>query len=329
MGIPRATPEGLEPAPADHANRPRSPEAAANVALPMVELRELQVFITLADELHFGRAAERLILTPSRVSQVVRVLEQRLGGKLFERSSRTVRLTTLGERFLADVRPPFDQLARAVARAHDVTGSVSGSLRVGFVFNVAGPPLTAVVEAFGSQYPDCRLTLVEVDVWEPYRPLRRGDIDVLVNWLAVDEPDLTVGPAIGSYERVLAVSRSHRLAQRTSVSVEDMGDETVNSPPQTCPQALVDAILPPFTPSGRPIRRVKLAENLHEVIALVAQGRIVHATMAGLAVYQRNDVVTLPITDLPPLPLGLIWVTAREDAKIRAIAAAANTLAAA
>jgi DNA-binding transcriptional LysR family regulator len=294
--------------------------------LPTVELRELRVFVTVADELHFGRAAERLTLTPSRVSQVVRVLERRLGGTLFERTSRSVRLTPLGEQFLAEVRPALEQLENALISAHGATGSVAGSLRVGFPFNVAGPAMTELLRVFESRHPDCHLELIEVELFDPYRALRRGDIDVLVNWQAVDEPDLTAGPPIAHHDRVLAVSRGHRLAGRVSISVEDMGDEQVNAPPQTCPEALADAILPPRTPSGRPIRRVKFADNLHEVIALVAQGRIVHATMTSLASYQRDDLVLLPITDLAPLPLGPIWVTARVNTTIRAFAAAAMGL---
>ena len=61
------------------------------------ELHELRIFLALADELHFGRAAQRLVLTPSRVSQVIRKLERSLGAPLFERTSRSVRLTAFGE----------------------------------------------------------------------------------------------------------------------------------------------------------------------------------------------------------------------------------------
>jgi DNA-binding transcriptional LysR family regulator len=63
---------------------------------PALELREIRAFLTLAEELHFGRTAERLELTPSRVSQTIRTLETRVGGRLFERTSRRVRLTTTG-----------------------------------------------------------------------------------------------------------------------------------------------------------------------------------------------------------------------------------------
>ncbi|HEV8206546.1 MAG TPA: LysR family transcriptional regulator, partial [Acidimicrobiia bacterium] len=71
----------------------------------MVELREIKVFLTLAEELHFGRTAERLGLTQSRVSQSLRSLERKLGEQLVRRTSRRVALTTPGERFRAEVGP--------------------------------------------------------------------------------------------------------------------------------------------------------------------------------------------------------------------------------
>jgi DNA-binding transcriptional LysR family regulator len=72
-----------------------------------VELREIRTFLVLAEELHFGRTAERLRVTPSRVSQTIRTLERRVGGRLFDRTSRSVRLTPVGEQFCAAVAQPF------------------------------------------------------------------------------------------------------------------------------------------------------------------------------------------------------------------------------
>src|SRR5919197_5792 len=82
-----------------------------------IELHELRVFLTLAEELHFGRSAERLLLTSSRVSQVLRQLEHKLGGQLVHRTSRRVALTPLGERFQTEVRAAYDGLARVLERA--------------------------------------------------------------------------------------------------------------------------------------------------------------------------------------------------------------------
>src|ERR671918_1834641 len=98
-----------------------------------VELRELRLFLTLAEELHFGRTAEALQLTPSRVSQSLRALEHKLGGQLVHRTSRRVQLTPFGERFLRDVRPALEQLDSVLERSHVAAQGLSGTLRLGLV----------------------------------------------------------------------------------------------------------------------------------------------------------------------------------------------------
>ena len=82
-----------------------------------VELREIRVFLELADQLHFGRAAERLGVTQSRVSQSLRELEAKLGERLLDRTSRRVGLTPAGERLLAEIDPAYERLAEALRRA--------------------------------------------------------------------------------------------------------------------------------------------------------------------------------------------------------------------
>src|SRR4051794_21706154 len=98
-----------------------------------VELREIRVFLALAEELHFRRAAERLQLTPSRVSQTLRELEAKLGGELLSRSSRRAALTPLGERFLAEARAPYEQLARVLERTLTANRALEGPLRLGLL----------------------------------------------------------------------------------------------------------------------------------------------------------------------------------------------------
>jgi hypothetical protein len=105
------------------------------------------------------------------------------------------------------------------------------------------------------------------------------------------------------------------------VCLEDLGEETVVQPPDTFPAALTDAILPPATPSGRPIRRRWISRSLTEVIAQIALGTIVHPTMASITVFARDDIVLVPINDLPPMPLGPIWLAPNERPVIRALAA--------
>src|SRR5829696_2625778 len=96
-----------------------------------VGLREIRAFLTLAEELHYGRTAERLGLTPSRVSQMIRALEQRVGGRLFDRTSRRVCLTPLGDQFLQRAAPPYEQLRRALLDVHEAATGIAGALRIG------------------------------------------------------------------------------------------------------------------------------------------------------------------------------------------------------
>ena len=294
-----------------------------------VELRELRIFLVLADELHFGRTAERLGISQPGVSEAVRVLESRLGVKVFERTSRRVRLTPAGEELKRNLAPAVAALDQALAQASQLSRAVRGLLRVGFVLTTEGPALSRLIAAFQDRYPACEVRLQEVETFDAYRALRRGDVDVLCNWLAVDEPDLTAGAAFAYYPRALAVAATHRLAGQNAVSIEDVADEEVASLPPTIPPAVYDLIVPTRTPSGRPIRRTQSVQTINEILSLVARGRIVNPTSSTVPIFNRDDVVLIPISDLPSLPLGLVWCTSRENPRIRALNEVASSISAA
>src|SRR6516164_2732862 len=294
-----------------------------------VELRELRIFLVLADELHFGRTAERMGISQPGVSEAVRVLESRLGVRVFDRTSRRVRLTPAGEGLKRDLVPALAALDRALAETSALSCAVRGLLRVGFVLTTEGPALSRLIAAFQARYPACEVRLQEVETFDAYRALRRGDIDVLCNWLAVDEPDLTAGSAFAYYPRALAVAVTHRLAGQPTVSVEELADEEVALLPDSTPSAVYDLLVPRRTPSGRPIRRTQPVQTINEILSLVARGRIVHPTSSTVPMFDRNDVVLIPIGDLPPLPLGLVWRTSRENPRIRALNQTARAMTAA
>jgi DNA-binding transcriptional LysR family regulator len=295
-----------------------------------MDTAEIEVFLVLAEELHFGRTAERLRLPQSQVSRLVARMERRAGGALFDRTSRRVRITPLGEQLRGQLQPAWSQLVAALDGARAASGGVAGVLRVGCTATTPSEPLTRLVTAFEARNADCRVTLREHpsagDDWDVWRPLRDGESDVLVYWNCVDEPDLTAGPVISYQHRVLLVARNHRLAGQDSVSAEDLACERVSQMPSSMPRAIVDAMFPPFTPSGRPIPRTGSFPSLHGIVSLVARGRIVHPTVAGVAVFRNADIVQVPIRDLPPIPLGLVWCTAHENARIRALAATAASI---
>ena len=290
-----------------------------------MDTADIQVFLILAEELHFGRTAERLRVAQPRVTRVIAALECQAGGKLFERTSRKVSLTPLGARLRDRLQPAYAEFIEAFADARQAANGQTGELRIGFTLTTQGEALTRLASAFETDHRGCRAVLSEVSLIRPYEALRTGEVDVLVNWLAVDEPDLTVGPVIDYRARVLAVGREHSLARRRTVDAEELADFENTGFIQALPHALLDAIMPPRTPSGRPVRRTD-SRGVYEMQDEVARGHAVHPTLADVVLLRRDDIVLIPIDGLPPLPLGLIWCTAHENARIRALADTARQL---
>jgi DNA-binding transcriptional LysR family regulator len=293
-----------------------------------VELREVRVFLVLAEELHFGRTAGRLQLTPSRVSQSLRGLEHKLGAELVHRTSRRVQLTPSGERFLADLRPAYDQLAGVLERTYADRRSLEGTLRLGLFSGPAGGPhVVEIIGAFEARHPECKVELVQMSWDDPFRPLRESEVDVMATWIPLEQPDLVVGPTLAREPRVLAVARDHPLAQRDSVDVEELPDYRVLRF-AGWPKEVHEAVVPSRAPSGRPIpgSQIRVGERaVLDVLARIARGEFVFTTVASAAPYMGEfDLVYVPLTGMPPLRSALVWRRPARDPKLREFVAVAR-----
>ncbi|MEU8151950.1 LysR family transcriptional regulator [Nonomuraea sp. NPDC048901] len=288
-----------------------------------MEFRELECFVVLSEELHFARTAERLYLSPGRVSQLMRSLETRLGGRLFHRTSRRVRLTPLGERFLADLRPSYDGLANAVSRAKAAAREVTGVIRLGF-FATPTDVVIGSVRAFERQYPGCEVELVEIPLSDPFGKLRVGQVDIAFTLLPVDEPDLATSEGLNRVSYQLGLSSRHPLAARASIGAEELADLSLIGLDGPAPRAWRERVTPSVTPSGRPIPLAGTVATSQEGLTQVAlnRGGMLFCTPTA-AHHGRPDVRFVPVAGLPPSILGLAWVKAAETAAIRAFNEAA------
>lgn len=284
-----------------------------------VELRDIEIFLVLAEELHFGRTAQRLHVTQARVSQAIKQQERRIGGQLFERSSRMVRLTALGELLRDDLRPVYAGLLQGVERARQAARGITSTLRVGMIpFNTYD--LRPFWDTFRARHPQWALRIRRAEFVNPFDALRTGEVDALVAWLPVDEPDLTVGPVLFSDRRILAVSADHELAGRDSVTLEILADfpHATGTP---LPDYWEDAYLPFQSPRGRQIQRGFYTTTPEELIHLVAVGEIAQPFPVHVTDYWgMPDVKWLPITDMSRLSYALVWRTETETAVVRALA---------
>ncbi|WP_225728908.1 MULTISPECIES: LysR family transcriptional regulator [unclassified Nocardia] len=276
-----------------------------------VQFHELRVFLAVAELLHFGRAAQRLGISQSRVSQIIRELEHAIGGPLFTRTSRRVGLTALGERLRTSVEGPLAELRRGLGTTAAAAGGLRGRVRIGFATPLAaGPLMPEIARRFGEQYPGCAIEYIDLGFDRDLLSCLRGnEIDLLASRLPVNREDLTVEPVLTCERRVLAVSRDHPLAAYAAVSWDDVADYPVHNLPFLPEEAARD-LVPEYASTGRPIRRGPDARTFNEILLQVAHGDVVQPTVASYGDYHRHPgVVAVPLKDPTPSRSGLVWPT--------------------
>ncbi len=282
-----------------------------------MDTQDIEVFLALAEDLHFGRTAERLRLSPARVTQVLQRTERRIGGSLFERTSRRVDLTPLGEQLHADLSTAYAGVQTAIERARRRAAGEAGTIhlgKIGWDVIELQPSITAFTEA----HPGVDIKIRQVAFGNPFGALRSGALDAVLAWLPVLEPDLSVGPVAYTEPILLAMSAGHQFAARDSVTLEDLGDVTLMGGAR--PDYWQEAIVPRTTPSGRPITIGPIVSSFEEMLPILSTGEAVSPVHGHAVRYARRpDITYRPITDAPPARWALVWRTTAETETIRAL----------
>ncbi|WP_371526419.1 LysR family transcriptional regulator [Streptomyces sp. NBC_01283] len=294
----------------------------------MLERLELEAFLTLAEELHFGRTAERLHVSTARISQTIKRLERHIGTPLFERNSRHVCLTEAGRLLHEDVRPAYDQIEAGVEKAINAARGIDRLLRVGFLGAAAGQLMAQAARLFDQGHPGWRARLREMQIVDGLRRLREGDVDLLVVSLPHHEPDMVTGPVLFSEPRVLGVSSGHPLARRDSVSLEDLAAVKMLQVAEAFPEYWRADRTPRLTPAGRPIAQGPQFETLQEALALIDadEGAFVMGAQVS-RFYARPGVTYLPLSDAAPLEWAPTWLVTNTTPEIHAFNRAAQNVA--
>jgi DNA-binding transcriptional LysR family regulator len=275
----------------------------------VIEMAELQAFLAAADELHFGRAAERLRVSPSRVSQLIRSLETRVGASLFKRTTRRVELTLIGTHLYTDFTRVYGDLHGSLRRAQSAARGLVGKVTVGYLAHCQDTEFTQLVKGFQGSFPACDVVTMDVTGTDFHEVLRNGSVDVLLGRFAAEPPDgLVQGPVMSREDWVLGVARSHPLASRDVVSVEELADLAIFGVPHSLTGELFNPLYPAQTPKGRAIPRRGIARTFAEVLALVARGESVFPAGASFSAhYGHPEVVFVSLHGWPQATRTLIW----------------------
>jgi len=189
-----------------------------------IELRHLRYFVAVAEELHFGRAAQRLHIAQPPLSQQIRRLEEMLGHALFVRTSRDVRLTAAGEELLERARHTLTKIEADVAAAQRIGRGEAGALMVGFVGSGMLTVLPRMLGRYRKRYPQVDLQLRELHTAELVTAMLNGTVDV--GFLRdADEVEGLYIEVLVREPFVLVLPRKHPLAKEKTVAVKSLRDE--------------------------------------------------------------------------------------------------------
>jgi DNA-binding transcriptional LysR family regulator len=289
--------------------------------VPVVDLdtRLLRAFVTVADELNFTRAGERLFIAQQALSAQVRQLETRLGVKLFERTTRKVSLTDAGERLLPHATAALEALDAGVARLEAARRAERSTLRVGLSGTAMVPIAGETMRLFAERHPDVALKVSNTGLNQPDAGLKEGTVDVAF----VRPPFVADGISmvtVLSEERYAVLPKTHPLASREYVRPEDVVHEPWIWVEGGDPLARAFWSLEEFR-AGRPLRAGTPINSMEEAFGAVAAGVAItcqaeSAVRALGAGFPKLRFVVL--RGAPLAKVAVAWRTAHETDLARA-----------
>lgn len=274
----------------------------------MMDLRQLEFFLAVAEELHFGRAADRLHVVQPSVSQQIQRLERSLGVKLFDRTSRQVRLTVAGARLVPEARGIMSAIDRAAAAVRDDGRRV---LRLGTA-DVLGERLDVLLELFARRVSDARMSLVQVTPRERLERVRDGDLDAALIRSAAPSPGVRLRP-MWEDGLVAVLPAGHRLAAEPRLSLRELRDMPLRLVPRDANATFVDKVLASCRAAGFDPRLDHPFTNLQDTLVEIGfstdSWTVLHRTTARMVSTRR--VAVRPLDD-NGLRITTSLVTAEE-----------------
>lgn len=292
-----------------------------------MELRQLNAFVVVAEELHFGRAAARLSVSGPPLSQQVRRLEREVGTSLFVRHTRHVALSAAGEAFLPHARRALAAAEDATTAARHAAQGRSGTARLGFAGSSSYRELREIAQRFRATVPDARLALVTGRFsGELAEDLRADRVDAALIRTPVDDTGLEVRE-VAQQRLVAALPAEHRLAGRVRVGLSELAGDAFVSYPARRMAVMRVAVDAACLRAGFHPRTEQEAPDTHTLLSLVSAGVGVGLVLDAASELLMPGVAVVELTDAPVVPLALAWKRDGTNPVLPALLSTAGVLA--
>ncbi len=290
-----------------------------------LDLRLVEYFVAVAEELHFGRAAQRLHIAQPSLSQQIRRLEEQLGVMLFERTSRNVELTAAGEALLSEGHRVLSQAQHAIETTR---AAGAARLTVGFYGSAAGALLPEVLRAFATSHPSFDVSVREL-LLGSIDDILEGKVNLAFTRLLPGQTELEV-EILAHEPRLAALPITHPLATRESLTFKDLRDESFITNPVVDDDGPPPRWLAEQRRHGLPGRVARKAISVQEILALVASGRGVCLVPSAVSQqHPRADVSYVPVGEADPAVVSIARRPGRPSPAVEAFIQTAREVAAA
>jgi DNA-binding transcriptional LysR family regulator len=270
-----------------------------------VTLRQLEAFVAVAEELHFGRAAARLAVSAPWMSHTVRDLERALHVTLLTRTTRSVQLTPAGQVFAGLASQVLSELSAAIKTLRAISPTAERTIRLGYTIGAGLEVVPRLLRTYLEREPDARIETEEYDFTDPSAGLRGGSVNAAVVRPPLGLPGL-VSVELASEPIVACLPDNHPLAARESLSVADVLPEPIVAAPVSPGPWRDYWILSDFRSGPAPV--VAEAGTLDAEMHLISRGVGLSITSAAVGQwYRRPGVTFVPINDLEPCSVSLAW----------------------
>jgi DNA-binding transcriptional LysR family regulator len=277
-----------------------------------MDLKQMRYFLALAQELNFGRAAERLHIAQPPLTRHIRALEEELGTPLFVRTTKGAELTAAGQTLLEEV-PNILALARRAEEQTQLAGQgYSGRLDVGIFSSGVLNVIPRLLAEFHTERPGVKIGLHNMAKAEQIEALRERRITIGFNRLLPAAEDITVEPVLR--ERFLvALHDGHPLAAKKSITLRDLDDEPMILYPNSPVHGLAQEVAAAFRSEGARLRVEQEVQDVVTCIALVASGFGACITTESAANLRLPHVVYLPLSAKQLRHIELSCLYRRDD----------------